>query len=712
MSIIGKILGIDASSIGGFNGGVGETSNYVLAPDTTNTGEGNTILFTVTTANIFDGTKIPYVITGVEAEDIDTPLSGFITILNNSALVSVAVIADSNTEGEQTMTFTAMGISSAITILDTSLAAVGLPYTRSMYLDGVTDRLSSDNYVVPTPDFSQMDSVFGNPANEWTIEKDFRIHKNDIAHNTMFFKYAVGSSNSSPRWNIALSLSANRFYLYVYYFPSTGGTSYTTLYTNILTTLPYHFPNLTGDGMWHRVSITKNTNTTPGVNTFSFYLNGVKQTNGSSFGSSTLGPWTPGSSDRFLEVAQQGADITIGAMSIYDRELTSTEIANLYDGGAYSGGSPDQSAIMNINPLTLPTVSNLIHYWYYDPNVDSDLLVSDKMGNTLPLKLFNNTLSAVSSITTPKVPFYNGATHPGTAYVGENIVIQGNPTSSGAVLQWYSDIGRTVLVNTGPTYSTTPPSLGSYTLYLKNTDNSVSQTSSLTYEVAYSNFSTHSIANPLRVLNGRRSSPLSPLSFINGSFTFSYWSLPVVYNSWQYPLDAEDNSNRNRVMLLHNVSTRIYFGATVNHSQFSDYTTFTDYGVWTHFTITYDTVNNQMILYINGVAAKTINDSRITSDIHHTGLKFGIPGNLTHMDNIAIHNNVLSASEVLDISGNGSGTVDITALSSASKIVEYWGIDGDTYDGNFDFISGLNGNNIPLNNNVNLNPTLKSTNRP
>lgn len=711
MSIIGKILGIDASSIGGFNGGVGETSNYVLAPDTTNTGEGNTILFTVTTANIFDGTKIPYVITGVEAEDIDTPLSGFITILNNSALVSVTVIADNTTEGEQTMTFTAMGISSAITILDTSLAPAGLPYTRSMYLDGVNDRLLSDDYVIPTPDFSQMDSIFGNPASEWTIEKDFRIHKNDIAHNTMFFKYAVGTSNGTPRWNITLSLANNRFYLYVYYFPSTGSASYMNLYTNLLTGISNHFPNPTGDGMWHRVSITKNTNTAYGVNTFSLYLNGVRQTGGSNWGSSTMGPWTPSSSGRFLEVAQQGADITIGAMSIYDRELTSTEIANLYDEGASSGGSPDQSAIMNTNPSTLPTVSNLIHYWYYDPNTDSDPLVLDKMGNTLPLKLVNNTLSSVSSVTTPKVPFYSGATHPGPVYVGESVVIQGNPTSSGAVLQWYSDISRTVLVNTGPTYSINPTSLGSYTLYLKNTDNSISQTSTLTYEVAYSNFSTHSIANPLRVLNGRRSDPLSPLSFINGSFTLSFWSLPEVYNAWQYPLDAGDNQSK--ILWLHNSPASLNFGASVGNSWVYASTGFTDYGVWTHFAMTYDAVNNQMILYINGVAAKTINDSRINSGIHSSsGLKFGIPGNLTHMDNMAIHNNVLSASEVLDISGNGSGTVDITALRSASKIVEYWGIDGDTYDGNFDFISGLNGNNIPLNNNASLNPTLKSTNRP
>jgi Ca2+-binding RTX toxin-like protein len=84
--------------------------------------EGNTVLFTVATANVAPGTSYVYSISGIEAADVvGGHLTGTVVIGNDGkASVQVTLVADALTEGLQTMTFTANGEHVDVTVVDSS----------------------------------------------------------------------------------------------------------------------------------------------------------------------------------------------------------------------------------------------------------------------------------------------------------------------------------------------------------------------------------------------------------------------------------------------------------------------------------------------------------------------------------------------------------------------------------------------------------------
>jgi len=87
--------------------------------------EGQTASFTLTTTNVASGTKVPYSLTGTgitTADVLGGALSGTATVgANGTATISVGLVADRKTEGNETLTISSQGASASVTVKDTSL---------------------------------------------------------------------------------------------------------------------------------------------------------------------------------------------------------------------------------------------------------------------------------------------------------------------------------------------------------------------------------------------------------------------------------------------------------------------------------------------------------------------------------------------------------------------------------------------------------------
>jgi len=98
-------------------------ASYSLSADVDEVAEGEFITFTLTTENVPNGANINYTISGVTANDIESPLEGVFTVNENTATVEIAISNDASTEGDETLTLSLNNNadSASITVLDTSL---------------------------------------------------------------------------------------------------------------------------------------------------------------------------------------------------------------------------------------------------------------------------------------------------------------------------------------------------------------------------------------------------------------------------------------------------------------------------------------------------------------------------------------------------------------------------------------------------------------
>lgn len=96
---------------------------YVLSPISGGlVYEGYPTSILLTTTGVLSGTEVAYTITGVEAADLQEPLTGVLTVLSNTATLQLNVVADNLTEGTQVMTISLDNGQSSldITIADSS----------------------------------------------------------------------------------------------------------------------------------------------------------------------------------------------------------------------------------------------------------------------------------------------------------------------------------------------------------------------------------------------------------------------------------------------------------------------------------------------------------------------------------------------------------------------------------------------------------------
>lgn len=102
------------------------TATYTVTSSSATANEGDTVIFSVTTTNVPNGTQIPFSIQGIQSADLSTGLlSGNLTINNNVATYGVTLRNDTLTEGTETMRFILSGGrgNTSVTISDTSTTA-------------------------------------------------------------------------------------------------------------------------------------------------------------------------------------------------------------------------------------------------------------------------------------------------------------------------------------------------------------------------------------------------------------------------------------------------------------------------------------------------------------------------------------------------------------------------------------------------------------
>lgn len=123
---------------------------YALSASATNANEGTSVTFTLTTTNLASGTVVNYTLSGIAAADVaGGTLSGsFITGGDGKASVVVALVADSLTEGAETLRLQlASGLGQIeLTINDTSLTP---PPTGSPDTVQIADNMSNSNAHAP-----------------------------------------------------------------------------------------------------------------------------------------------------------------------------------------------------------------------------------------------------------------------------------------------------------------------------------------------------------------------------------------------------------------------------------------------------------------------------------------------------------------------------------------------------------------------------------
>ena len=143
------------------------TTPYSLVRSKLSVDEGSSVTITLETDNIAAGTLVPYTITGITSADIDgASLTGNFTIDSaGDAFLTLNITADGATEGTETLTLTldGQGVSTTVSINDTSTApaatpAAAGPYVGSMILSPDEDTFF-DMHAAPEP--------FTNNNGEW-----------------------------------------------------------------------------------------------------------------------------------------------------------------------------------------------------------------------------------------------------------------------------------------------------------------------------------------------------------------------------------------------------------------------------------------------------------------------------------------------------------------------------------------------------------------
>jgi hypothetical protein len=135
-------------------------ASYALSASTNAVSEGSNAVFTLTTTNVAGGTSIPYTISGVSSADITGGALSGTAIVSSSgnATITIPIASDLTTEGTESLTVTAQGISSSVLILDISTTPVvgtpistvtSIPYGDGKYFYGSSgsDKVTGTSFV-------------------------------------------------------------------------------------------------------------------------------------------------------------------------------------------------------------------------------------------------------------------------------------------------------------------------------------------------------------------------------------------------------------------------------------------------------------------------------------------------------------------------------------------------------------------------------------
>ena len=122
-------------------------ATYSLTADTGAVNEGSTAIVTLSTTNVSAGTSVSYTLSGngITSNDIvGGQLSGVAIVgVTGKSTISIPITADQTTEGPETLTITAQGVSANVLINDTSQSVVLTP----IYLLSVASSSVNEGYI-------------------------------------------------------------------------------------------------------------------------------------------------------------------------------------------------------------------------------------------------------------------------------------------------------------------------------------------------------------------------------------------------------------------------------------------------------------------------------------------------------------------------------------------------------------------------------------
>ena len=592
----------------------------------------------------------------------------------------------------------------------------GIPYTNSIYLDGTNDYLEASKYssVTPVPaslavaDFNDSwDLITQEGTAAFSLSIDFRAHAN-IA-NTSFFKLSVDSSNGSGTvgtnyggWSLTMT-KVNDNYLQIWLWDylansdngnsnsnNSGSSSTNYVYINFTSPTANHFSDATNSaisGGWHNLTITRGTSGNRDDANIAVYLNGIENDNWNNYSSNSMTTvpnqrWTDAQGRRVF-MGYYGEDASIGQVQIYNKQLSTAEVNDLYDGGARAGGSADQAEIMNQHPLGKSTASNLKGWWYLDvdgqdSNDDSGTTLQDKIGDC-DFKTQGSTISSLTSVGTPKIGLFVPASPPNTIYNGESTTFTQPGAGGASTVTWYSDSNRTSQVASGNTYTFTPSSTGSnLVVYTKdvNSSSGLTQTGTMTYDVKTAGHLTHSYNAAAEGID-LQSPSFAASDFTSGNFSMTFWqNQSAVNNSWGR-ICYMDGSN---FVQAHLNSTGYYWyinvGGTTKFVGPLNYKG-TALNTWHQWTFTWDTSAGTFKTYANGSLADTQTNAYFETSVMAATSDFHV-----YMDdrwgkicNIGLYNDTLTDAEANAICEDGvwSSSKDLSGLAgSSSHLIGYW----------------------------------------
>ena len=284
---------------------------YTLSCNVTDVDEGSAAVFTLNTKNVADTTTVPWVISGVASgtTDITEGLTGNFTISSGTATQSITPVADTTTEGGETMVMTVKGQTVSIDINDTSLDF----NTKSIDFDGGNDYMitnATDHVDGSCSFWIKADAgnglVFGKNDTTWYFY---------LQGNYVKWRQQLGSSSDLTDDNIDVT-----------------------------------------DGNWHHIVGTATTNGSGEDNTVTLYIDGIaRKTHSTGEFNNT---WTA-----FSKPLQFGRYIHgilyynggLDEVALWSNCLTSDEVVALYN-----SGSPIN---LLANSGNYESSANLKHWW-------------------------------------------------------------------------------------------------------------------------------------------------------------------------------------------------------------------------------------------------------------------------------------------------------------------------------------------------------------
>tara|TARA_R100001463_G_scaffold689_3_gene3127 strand:+ start:259 stop:2280 length:2022 start_codon:yes stop_codon:yes gene_type:complete len=633
-----------------------------------------------------------------------------------------------------------------------------IPYAKALYFDATNDYLEASKYSGAENPTGQTVANFNDAwdlttdtgTTAFSLSVDFRAHADAAGSSATFLDIDVDSTNESSSVGTAYGgwrFHANKVtdtymqvWMWTYVANSDNGNSNTHnsgsgstnyMYFNFTSATSNHWSDATKaaiSGGWHNLTFTRGTSGNMNDANVACYLNGIENDNFSVYSSNSMTTfpnqkWTDAQGRRIL-LNHYAMKSSIGQIQIYDKQLSTAEVNELYDGGARAGGSADQAEIMNQNPLAKSTAGNLKGWWYLDVdgaggNDDSGTTLQDKIGDC-DFKTQNSTISDITSVGTPTVALFVPGSAPNTVYNGEAQAFTQAGADGSSTVTWYSDSNRTTQVASGNTYSFTPSSTGSnIVVYTKdvNSSSGLTQTGSMTYDVKTAGHLTHSYDAAAEALD-LTSPSFASSDFTSGNFSMTFWqNQTTVNNSWGKIVHM-DNSNR---IQGHLNTTGFFWYITlggvnkfigpIGSAKSPALST------WHQWMFTWDTSAGTFKTYANGSLVDTQTDSYFetslmaaTSDFH-----ISIDDRWGKVTGIGLYNDVLTDAEANAICDDGvwSSSKDLEALSgSSSHLLAYYKIGNDTYNNNgSDHLNCeiSSSNDIPV---ANSNATSKSTDRP